>query len=206
MVGLCFFTARSLLQEQGNTTDGIIVYKSAGDLETTPDSYDRLFCDLGATPRSGRLLGWLKDALLPTPLQAALVSPPGTGGLARGFSTFYVIDAGSIVLELVGNLPKRPKINEPFTIRIKATAASNAAPIAGVVLTATITGNAGSFTTNPNPPTGVTGDDGIANITFSLDKAGGYTASITTTDILNAEQLRDYDPATYQTGLWHVNR
>jgi hypothetical protein len=197
-----------LIQEQDAGFDGIRFYQDVTTLEGTPDQNGRKFCTAPAAPsqHSGSLLGWLRSALAPAPLQAAMVSPPGTGGLARGFSTFYVVDAGDILLELVGSLPKRPKINTLFTIKIKATARSNAAPIAGVVLTATITGNSGSFTTTPNPPTGITGDDGIADITFSLDKAGGYTAAITTTDILNATQLRDYDPATYQTGLWHVNR
>lgn len=207
LVGLCAFSSRSLIQEEDNGFDGIVFYQDVTTLENTAGANGRKFCTqpTAPSPRMG-LLGWLRDAIMPAPLQAALVSPPGTGGLARGFSTHYVIDAGDILLSLAGPLPKRPKINADFTIKVKATAESNGAPIAGVVLTATVIGNSGNFTTDPDPPTGTTGYDGVADVTFSLDKAGGYRVQFTTTAIENATLIRNYEPAILLTDLFHLNR
>jgi hypothetical protein len=216
VVGLCAFTGRSLIEEESGNVDAVVAYEDVANLEAAPGANGRKFCDLITQPRTGRLFGWLRDVFAPTPLHAALLSPPGTGGLARGFSTFFPVDAGSIQLSFPqGGEPKpREKVNQTITIQVQANAqvvtgngtVVNAAPIEGVVLSMRVIGNSGGFTLTPPAPTATTGPNGIATLTFTLDQPGGYQIEITSVNIVNASQLRGYDPVTILTKLFHLNR
>ena len=90
---------------------------------------------------------------------------------------------------------------------LQTTASVNSAPIEGVGITLSVTGNSGSFNLTPPAPTGVTDTDGKVSITFQLDKAGGYTIKAATDSIVNAGgTTHSYPPVTAASNLFHLKQ
>jgi hypothetical protein len=131
-----------------------------------------------AEPRT--LAGRLLRLFSPEPLHAAVVSTTkGGGGGISTLSDFELVKGDSLQ-HTFDTQPADNFINQPITVVLKVVAlgtGNTQVPVEGVSLSLTVVGNQGSFNVTPPVPTGITGDDGKATITFSLDKTGGYTIS-----------------------------
>ena len=62
-----------------------------------------------------------------------------------------------------------------------------------------VIGNQDSFIVNPAVPTGTTGEDGKATLTFSLSKSGGYT-------IQSSAALDGYSITPVTSEMFHIKQ
>jgi hypothetical protein len=201
LLGICEFSAKSLIQEDG----GIVFFEDVSFLEAPNGGPWNCPAAVSAAPTGGwRLLDLARRVFAPQVAHAALVSPPGTGGLPRGFSTFTVVNADTINVEFTTEPPNPGKTHTDITVVIRATgdkfAPPNQTPVEGAVIELAVAGNSGSWTlTSPSctgqpcTPSAVTDADGNVTIVFQIDKPGGYTVSATLKDIVGADgTVRSY--------------
>jgi len=212
VLGICAETSKSLLQEDA----AVVLFESVAFLErqsiTNPGgqpSGKRALCDtdLASAVDDGLgLFAWARRLFVPAPAFAAAVNPGGTGGKPRAFSTFYALDGVNFVLQFTQQ-PTNNFTNTPITVKLKATASVNSAPIEGIGVSLTVVGNSGSFTLSPAVPKGVTDTAGEVAITFQLDKAGGYTMRATTDSVVNAGgTTHSFDPASVNSNLFNLQQ
>ncbi len=210
LLGICEFSAKSLIQEDG----GIIFFEDVAFLET--GNGGPWGCPSQVTRARGwGLLDFARRVFAPEVAHAALVSPPGTGGLARGFSTFTVVDADTINLAFTTE-PEDGTTHTDITVVVRATgdafAPPNQTPVEGAVVELNVAGNSGSFTVTaptctgqPCKPSGITDVNGNASITFQIDKPGGYTLAATLKDIVGAEgTIRSYAETEVLSQLFNL--
>ena len=208
VLGICQQDAKSLLQENS----AIVQFQSVAFLEALTG---RKLCPTTVGTEGGSWrdpFGLARRLFTPTPAFAAVVNPGGTGGKIGGFSTFYVVDAGSIVLTITQQ-PTDGLINKPITVKVRANAnvtdqnGTNTAPIEGVIVTATVAGNSGSFNLAPPIPTDTTDTAGEATLTFQIDKPGGYTVTVSTQNLVNSTTpLQSYPPVSVTTNLFNLQQ
>jgi hypothetical protein len=222
VLGICVESAKSLVQENS----AIVQFEPVAFLERQSPanpggqpSGKKALCTPDLTSAFDDQVGpfaWLERLLAPKPAFAAAVNPGGTGGKIGGYSTFYVVDAGSIALTILQQ-PTDGFTNTNLVLTVKATAnvvqngtVVNNAPIEGVVITYTVTGNSGSFNVTdltPPPLGGVTNQQGIVSDTFQIDKAGGYTITATMDSIVNTGgTIHSYPPVSVPTNLFNLQR
>jgi len=202
VVGICVESGKSLVQEDS----AIVQLEDVSFLETTHDPNGRTLCGsaLGSTSEAKwEPFAFLRRWLAPTPVYAAVLNPGGTGGLARGYSTFSVVDAGNLVVNFTQQ-PVDGTTSTTFTVKVQVTASNTGAPIEGVAISLTVQSNQGSFTVTPPVPTGTTDVSGVASIPLSIDKPGGYTLVATTTGIVNSGNIRSYPVATATSNLFNL--
>lgn len=131
----------------------------------------------------------------------------GTGGLLGGLSDLGVVTSAAPALTFSNVADGRISDLMPvFTVTAKT---ANGSTFAGMTITLSVTGNAGSFNVyqtvdgveNPNPnPTAVTDINGVAHFdNVRIDKAGGYTLGATGSD-------GDYSGSPTTTNLFHIKR
>jgi hypothetical protein len=152
-----------------------------------------------AEPRT--LAGRLLRLFAPEPLHAAVVLTKGGGGGISTLSDFELVE-GVTLQQTFDTQPADAFAFQPITVVLKVVAlgtGNTQVPVEGVQLTLTVIGNQGSFTVNPQPPTGTTGDDGKATITFTLDKPGGYTIS-------SGATLGGYQIAPASSLMFHIKQ
>jgi len=153
-----------------------------------------------AEPRT--LAGRLLRLFSPQPLHAAAVAlVKGGGGGISTLSDFELVLGGTLQ-HTFDTQPADTFALKPITVVLKVVAlgtGNTQVPVEGVHLTLTVVGNQGSFTVDPQPPTGTTGDDGKATITFTLDKPGGYTIS-------SGATLGGYQIAPATSLMFHIKQ
>jgi hypothetical protein len=147
---------------------------------------------------AGRLLRLFS----PEPLHAAAVAlTKGGGGGISTLSDFELVQ-GVTLQHTFDTQPADAFAFQTITVVLKVVAVGTGntqVPVEGAQLTLTVIGNQGSFTVNPQLPTGTTGDDGKATITFTLDKPGGYTIS-------SGATLGGYQIASATSLMFHIKQ
>src|SRR5215208_2032431 len=120
----------------------------------------------------------LLRVLLPPPLSATVALLRGGGGGISTLSDFELVEADTITLSYLVQ-PNDARALKTVSLTVQAVAGGPATspkvPVEGVQIALDVVGNQGSFIVDPAIPTATTGEDGKATITFTLDKAGGYT-------------------------------
>lgn len=153
-------------------------------------------------PGPGTFAGRLLRLFSPQPLHAAAVlSRLGGGGGVATLSDFELVE-GVTLQHTFDTQPPDAFAGQDVTVVLKVVALgsnNSQVPIEGVKLTLTVIGNQGSFTVDPPTPTGTTGEDGKATISFKLDKPGGYTISSTAT-------LSGYTIAPINSLMFHIKQ
>jgi hypothetical protein len=118
------------------------------------------------------------SVLRPQPLLATALEDGGTGGNAEGFSTFGVVDAGSVNLDFFTQPVDAQAFAIMAPVRVRARG-NGGTPLPAVAVTIAVAGNEGSWNFS-GTFTRITGADGIATFDdLSLDKPGGYTFAAT---------------------------
>jgi len=154
-------------------------------------------------PGPGTFAGRLLRLFSPQPLHAAvaLKTSAGGGGGVATLSDFELVEGGTLD-HTFDTEPEDALALQPITVVLKVVALglnSTQVPVEGVQITLTIAGNQGSFNINPPTPSGTTGEDGKATISFTLDKPGGYTISSTAT-------LGGYQIAPATSLMFHIKQ
>ncbi len=153
-------------------------------------------------PGSRTFAGRLLRLFSPQPLHAAAVLPRlGGGGGVATLSDFELVEGGALQ-HTFDTQPADAFAGQDVTVVLKVVALgedNTQVPVEGVQIALTVVGNQGSFTVDPPTPTGTTGEDGKATISFKLDKPGGYTVSSTAT-------LSGYTIAPINSLMFHIKQ
>jgi hypothetical protein len=164
-----------------------------------------LQCDLVTgmltDPEPSTFAGRLLRLFSPQPLHAAVVVNVNGGGGISTLSDFELVEGGTLQ-HTFDTQPADVFALQPITVVLKVVALgtnNTQVPVEGVQITLTVIGNQGSFSVNPPTPSGTTGEDGKATISFTLDKPGGYTIS-------SAATLSGYQILPANSLMFHIKQ
>jgi len=119
----------------------------------------------------------------PRPLWAATTVSPGglggsTGGIGSEFGPLDLSETGGVTLAFIQQPPATVKVDQQFTVTVKATTSGAAVGGVSVKLEQFNDNGVPAVLTGPNPV--VTDESGVATFILSLNKPGAYRLQTTT--------------------------
>ncbi len=185
VVGLCLEDTDfpTSMVEMENT--GVLPFNAVAFLPVGCSNVAMLESGWGQSLAS-RLARFGSELFGPRPLWATTTVSPGglggsTGGIRSDFGPLDLEAAGGVTLTVTQPPPANVKVNQQFTVRIRATTGTST--VGGVSIKLEQFNNNGSKVVLSGTNPVVTGEDGVATFTLSLNKPGAYrlrTTSATT--------------------------
>jgi len=181
VVGLCLddVTFPTSMVEMQNA--GVLPFQAVTFLPTGCSNTALLESGWGRTLASVARFG--AELFGPRPLWATTtVSPGGLGGSAGGIrSEFGPLDltatAGGVTLTFILQPPATVKVNQQFTVKVRATSGTSTVGGVSVNLEQFNDNGVPAILTGPNPV--VTDESGVATFILSLNKPGAYRLQTT---------------------------
>jgi len=185
VVGLCLEESdfpTSMVEEENV---GALAFKTETFLPAGCSDMALLESGLGFTLAS-RLARFGAEVFGPRALWATTTVSPGglggsTGGIRSEFGPLDLSETGGVTLTVIQQPPATVKVGQTFIVKVKATSGGTAVGGVSVKLESFNNNGAKVVLSGTNPV--VTGEDGVAMFTLTLNKPGAYrlrTTSLTT--------------------------
>jgi hypothetical protein len=120
----------------------------------------------------GGALAWLRQSIVPAPLQAATLATTSPSGSIKRFSPVEAVNPGGAVLHFDPQ-PTNGAVSAPLGVKVLATG-TGLVPWEGLLIKLSAVNNNGNFVA-VSPDTATTDSQGVADFTTSkVNKPGGY--------------------------------